>query len=82
MFDPEFDPLDQLQTANKHILQQQKQIMQQAKNINELARAFNQRSEVIEKLVEVVNKQDLQINQLHDRLQILEIARQYETNKN
>jgi hypothetical protein len=65
MFSKEFDPLAQLQQ-----LQTNQEVM--SKSLVEIARAFNERADVINQLVNQVNLQNAQINNLADRIQLLE----------
>lgn len=65
MFDPNFNPLAQLQQ-----LQTNQEVM--SKSLVEIARAFNDRADVINQLVNQVNLQNAQINNLADRIQLLE----------
>lgn len=69
----DFDPLEML-----HELQ--KQTLQNAQNMAKMAEAFNERSQVINDLVKALNQQHLQLQDLHARLQLLEMARQNEKN--
>lgn len=73
MFDPNFDPLKQLEQLNF--------------KVKELIEINNQSSELLRQVVSHLNKQteainshDLQINAIHNRLRLLEVARQYENN--
>lgn len=83
MFDPNFNPLDTLE-------QLQKQLKQCSDNIIQLARALNARGDQQQQIIDQINQQtsainshDLQINDIHNRLRLLEVARQYEnTTKN
>jgi hypothetical protein len=43
-----------------------------SKSLVEIARAFNERADVINQLVNQVNLQNAQINNLADRIQLLE----------
>jgi hypothetical protein len=72
MLDPNFDPLKTLQEVCKN-----QETM--AKNIMEIAKAFNSQGDAVTEMAKVINKQDQAIRDLHSRLQLLEIARQYET---
>jgi metal-responsive CopG/Arc/MetJ family transcriptional regulator len=69
----EFDPMEML-----HALQ--KQTLQNAQNIATMTKAFNERSEAINELVRALNHQHLQVQDLHARIQLLEMARQNEKN--
>ena len=71
MFDPDFNPYDRLEKITQDILQ--------------LANAINFRGELQTKMVEQLNRQTLAINdhesmihELHNRIRLLEVARQYE----
>jgi len=65
MFNPDFDPLSDLQQLinNQEVM---------SKSLLEVARAFNDRADVINQLVNQVNLQNAQINNLADRIQLLE----------
>jgi metal-responsive CopG/Arc/MetJ family transcriptional regulator len=69
----DFDPLEML-----HELQ--KQTLQNAQNMAKMAEAFNERSQAISELTKALNHQHLQLQDLHARLQLLEMARQHEKN--
>lgn len=80
MYDRDFDPLTVLQDL-------QGQLLQCSKNINKLATAFNQNRELQQQMVDQLNQMIAAINQhdtslydLHDRVRLLEAARQYENN--
>ncbi len=83
MFDPDFDPYETL-------LQLQKQLKQCSDNIMQMARALNARNDQQQQIIDQLNKQteainnhDSMIYDIHDRLRLLEVARQYEnTTKN
>lgn len=72
MIDPDFNPFDTLKQLAKN-----QETM--SKNIVEIAKAFNDRSDAIKEMANAINKQDIAIRDLHARLQLLEIVRQYET---
>lgn len=70
-FDPNFDPLDQLE--------------QLGKITNKLTEAHAQNCILLKQLVDHVNiltearnSHDLQINDMHNRLRLIEVARQHE----
>jgi septal ring factor EnvC (AmiA/AmiB activator) len=71
MFSKDFDPLGDLQKMAKN-----QEIM--AKNINEMVKAINERSDTINQLVTQINLQDLELTELHNRVRLLEAARQYD----
>jgi hypothetical protein len=80
MFDADFDPMNQL-------LDLQTQVLQCSKNINQIAIAFNQNRELQQQMVEqlnqmiaAINAHDVSLYDLHDRVRLLEAARQYESN--
>ena len=82
MFDGEFDPMATL-------LDLQKQVLQSSKNLNQVAIAHNQMRELqqqmvnqLNQMIEAINQHDVSLYDLHDRVRLLEAARQYETNKN
>ena len=65
MFNPEFDPLSDLQQLIRN-----QEVM--SKSLVEIAKAFNDRADVINQLVNQVNLQDEQLLTLHKRIQLLE----------
>lgn len=78
MFDNEFDPMATL-------LDLQGQVLQCSKNITQIATAFNQNRELqqqmvnqLNQMIEAINQHDASLYDLHDRLRLLEAARQYE----
>jgi uncharacterized coiled-coil protein SlyX len=78
MMNPDFDPLADLE-------QLKKDSQQHHTNILEIARAFNNRGDQLQqlsdKVIEVckwLNQQDLALTDLHNRLRLLEVARQNE----
>lgn len=82
MFDGEFDPMATL-------LDLQGQVLQCGKNINQIAVAHNQMRELqqqmvnqLNEMIKAINQHDVSLYDLHDRVRLLEAARQYETNKN
>jgi len=75
---PDFDPYDTLIKCDSQINQIQQ-------NIFEIARAINQRSEALEDIIKtlnhntlLLNDQQAQLKNLHDRVRLLEAARQHE----
>lgn len=82
MYDDNFDPMATL-------LDLQGQVLQCSKNITQIATAFNQNRELQQQMVEqlnqmiaAINAHDVSLYDLHDRVRLLEAARQYETTKN
>lgn len=71
MFDPSFDPLAELQRIQQDSVQLRNNQMQ-------LAKAFNEQGQTIQELVKVINNMHQEIIILNDRLQLLEMARQYD----
>jgi hypothetical protein len=81
MFDGEFDPMATL-------LDLQAQVLQSSKNLNQVAIAHNQMRELqqqminqLNEMIKAINAHDTSLYDLHDRVRLLEAARQYETNK-
>ena len=74
MFDPNFNPLDTLTNLDSMVTQ----LKSLHKQNTELQRQI---IEQINKHTEAINAHDLQINELHNRLRLIEVARQHETNK-
>lgn len=82
MYDQDFDPLRVLQDL-------QGQVLQVSKNLNQVAIAHNQMRELhqqmveqLNQMIEAINAHDVSLYDLHDRVRLLEAARQYETTKN
>jgi hypothetical protein len=83
MFDPAFDPLKLLQDMSR-------QVSEQAKLHQQITQALIQHRDTIEELITQLNanteetqKINVNVKDIHDRLRLLEVARQYEqTNKN
>lgn len=82
MFDPSFDPYDSL-------LKLQQQLKQCSDNIMQLAAALNSRGDQQKKIIdqinlqtEAINEHDLQLQELHARVRLLEVVRQYENKNN
>jgi hypothetical protein len=73
MFDPSWDPLEQLTTLRQENLQLRNNQMQ-------LAKAFNEQGETVKQLVNVANNMHEEILNLNSRLQLIELARQHEKN--
>lgn len=74
MFDPNFNPLEQLEK-----LEQMNQRLVKAHADN--CRLLQQLVEHVNQLTDARNNHDLQINHIHNRLTLLEVARQYETDQ-
>lgn len=71
MFDPNFDPLASLEKLNattRHLIELH----------NQNTQLLRQAVEQINQQTDAINAHDLQINQLHNRVRLLEVARQYE----
>jgi len=80
MIDPNFDPLAKLEHLDAKVKALQEMV-------NHLVESHNQNITVLKQVIEQINQQtgainahDLQINEIHNRLRLLEVARQYETN--
>ena len=78
MFDRDFDPMTTL-------LELQGQVLQIGRNVNQMAIAHNQMRELqtqmveqMNKMIEAINQHDASLYDLHDRVRLLEAARQYE----
>lgn len=78
MFDGDFDPMATL-------LELQGQVLQVGRNVNQVAIAHNQMRELQQQMVDqltemikAINQHDVSLHDLHDRLRLLEAARQYE----
>jgi ABC-type transporter Mla subunit MlaD len=67
MFNPEFDPMAQLQG-------QEVEIRQHTHNIKQLADAFNNRTQLIDRLIESHRESIQKISQLEHRINQLEQA--------
>jgi len=79
MFDgEEFDPYDLLQQHETLIMSAHRNILQITEHLDKRTQFIVQLTTEFNQLVEMVNKQETVINQLHDRLRLLEVARQYE----
>jgi uncharacterized protein YoxC len=81
MFDGDFDPMATL-------LELQGQVLQVGRNVNQIAIAHNQMRELqqqmvdqLNEMIKAINAHDVSLYDLHDRVRLLEAARQYETNK-
>ncbi len=75
MFDPNFNPLEKLEyltATNQRLIDLHNQNTQLLKQVVE---QINQHTEAI-------NAHDLQINEIHNRVRLLEVARQYENKDN
>ena len=82
MYDKDFDPLQSLADI-------QGQLLQCSKNITQIALAHNQARELQQQMITqlnemtaAINAHDVSLYDLHDRVRLLEAARQYETTKN
>ena len=82
MYDADFDPM-------AVILDLQGQVLQCSKNITQIAKALNQQTilhqqmvEQLNQMIQAINAHDVSLYDLHDRVRLLEAARQYETTKN
>lgn len=74
MFNTDFDPLE--------VLEQLKNTQRElAHSHNEHADLLKQITEFLQQIGQHVNAQDLEIRSLHNRIQILETVRAYETDK-
>jgi len=81
MFDPNFDPLAELQELKKaqvRLLNNQSQL---SKSAAEQLVLNGQMITLLNQQTEAINNIDLHVTDLHNRLQLLEIARQYENTK-
>jgi len=81
MIDPNFNPYDLIQDLQKQIV---KCLNNQARITEQSAQQHQLNSQLIEQInqqTEIINRHDLVIHDLHNRLQLIEIARQYDTTK-
>jgi hypothetical protein len=79
MFDGEdFDPYDLLQQHETLIMSAHRNILQITEHLDNRTKFIVQLTNDFNHLVEMVNKQEKIIDQLHNRLRLLEVARQYE----
>ena len=74
MFDPNFNPLEKLEKLEQMNQRLLKAHADNCKLLQQLVVHVNQ-------LTEARNNHDLQINEMHNRLRLLEVARQYETDQ-
>jgi hypothetical protein len=78
MFNHDFDPLQQLLDLQKQLLQCNNNITQLARNNHQRAELQTQMLEHLNKQTEAINNIDVTITELHNRVRLLEMARQYE----
>jgi hypothetical protein len=81
MFDEngdDFDPYDLLQQHETLIMSAHRNILQITEHLDTRTQFIVQLTNEFNHLVEMVNKQEKIIDQLHGRLTLLEVARQYE----
>jgi len=82
MFDPKFNPFDELQRLQQQHVQLLSNQSRLSKTVQEQTELIQQMVQHLNKLTEAINNLDLSVNDLHGRLTLLEIARKYEdTNK-
>ena len=74
MFDPEFDPFDKLLDVEHKL---SKFMWAEASAHNEISDALTKLTEKLNEMIRLINIQDDQIQLLHGRLKLLEVARQY-----
>lgn len=83
MFDPNFDPLEILKETQDHLKQCSDLVFKLSK---ELKLQVTLNHKIIDQLnlhTDVINRQEETIIELHNRLRLIEVARQYEnTNQN
>ena len=75
MFNPKFDPLEQLEKLNATTQRLIELHNQNTQLLKQVVEQINQHTEAI-------NAHDLQINEIHNRVRLLEVARQYENKDN
>lgn len=81
MFDPNFDPLAELEKIreqNQLIISNHQQI---ARAFNEHATLLKQITQHLEEIGARLNIQDKELTDLHNRVRLLETVRQYENKK-
>jgi hypothetical protein len=81
MIDPDFNPYDLLEQLKGQV---KASLINQARINESLAQQLELNRQMIDQInfmTDVINSQNGFINELHDRLQLIEIARQYDNNK-
>jgi hypothetical protein len=74
----QFDPYDLLQQHETLIMSAHRNILQITEHLDTRTQFIVGLTNEFNHLVEMVNQQEKIIDQLHDRLRLLEVARQYE----
>ena len=82
MLDPNFNPYDLLKELERQCLITARNVSELAKNLSQQATLQQQMLIHINQLTEAINRQDQAMTDLHNRVRLLEVAREYEQNKN
>jgi hypothetical protein len=80
MIDPNFDPLAQLEHLDEKVKALQEMVNYLVESHNKNITVLKQMVEQINQHTGAINAHDLQINDIHNRLRLIEVARQYENN--
>jgi hypothetical protein len=78
MFDPNFDPLTRLEKLDEKATALHDLVQRLTESHNQNIVLLKQIIEQINQQTGAINAHDLQINEIHNRLRLIEVARQYE----
>ena len=78
MFNKDFNPYEELQEIRRACEITSRQVSQLAKNLSQQATLAQQMVTQINSLTEAINQQSLQLEDLHNRMRLIEVARQYD----
>jgi len=78
MLDPNYSPFDELEEVKRQCLITARTVGQVTQNLKQQATLGQQMVGHFNEMTEAVNNLSLQIEDLHNRIRLLEIARQYD----
>jgi septation ring formation regulator EzrA len=78
MFDPNYNPYEELEEVKRQCLITARTVSQVTQNLKQQATLGQQMLGHLNQMTEAVNNLSLQLEDLHNRIRLIEVARQYD----
>ena len=78
MLDPNYSPFDELEEVKRQCLITARTVSQVTQNLKQQATLGQQMLGHLNQMTEAVNNLSLQLEDLHNRIRLIEVARQYD----
>jgi hypothetical protein len=79
MLDPNYSPFDELEEVKRQCLITARTVSQVTQNLKQQATLGQQMLGHLNQMTEAVNNLSLQLEDLHNRIRLIEVARQYDS---